>query len=102
MRPFLQFVCVIILTVFSGCNRSKPFLSESVKTTTIVVDSLKQIVLVSDSIVKPILYTNVSGIQYLPVPKAKATFISAVLPSILVARHRVEENKRKLLFLKGK
>jgi Bax protein len=102
MRPFLQFVFIIILTVFFGCNRSKPFLSESVKTTTIVVDSLKQIVLVSDSIVKPFLYTNVSGIEYLPVPKAKATFISAVLPSILVARHRVEEKKRKLLYLKGK
>jgi len=69
---------------------------------TVSVDSLKQILLVSDSIVEPILYTNVSGLQYLPVPKAKATFISAVLPSILVARHRVEENKRKLLHLKRK
>ena len=46
----------------SGCSRNKPFRTESVKTTTIAVDSLKQIVLVSDSIVKPILYTSVSGL----------------------------------------
>lgn len=103
MRPFLSIVCLLIVIIgFSGCSRNKPFRTESIKTTTIAVDSLKQIVLVSDSIVKPILYTKISGLQYLPVPKAKATFISAVLPSILVARHRVEENRRKLLYLKEK
>ncbi len=100
MRQFLLITSAFVLALtFSGCNRHKSY---HIKTTAVAVNSLKQIVLVSDSFVSPILYTHVSGLEYLPVRKAKTTFISAVLPSILVARHHVEENKRKLLFLKEK
>lgn len=100
MRRFLPFITVLTITVILfGCNRYKSY---RIETTSVDVDSLKQIVLVSDSLVQPILYTNVSGLEYLPVPKAKATFVSAVLPSILVARHLVEENKRRLVYLTEK
>ncbi len=103
MRRFLPIICTLInVLILSGCDLNKAYHAKSIQTTSVAVDSLKQIVLVSDSLVKPILYTNVSGLEYLPVPKAKATFVSAVLPSILVARHRVEENKRKLLYLQEK
>ena len=100
MRSFLLLVGTFAFSfIFFGCERYK---SNRIQTTAVSVDSLQQIVLLSDSLVKPILYKNVSGLKYLPVRKAKATFISAVLPSILVAQHRVEENKRKLLYLKEK
>ncbi len=100
MRSFSIFITVLTISIIlSGCNRYK---SHRIETMSVSVDSLQQIVLLKDSVVKPILYKNVSGLKHLPSRKAKATFISAVLPSILVAQHRVEENKRRLRYLKEK
>lgn len=100
MKPhlFLNIVFLLIL-ILSGCNRYK---SHRVETTLITVDSLDQVVLLKDSLVKPILYNKVLGLENLPTPKAKRIFISAVLPAVLIARHYVEENKMKLSFLKEK
>jgi Bax protein len=95
------FTCISAL-ILAGCNLNKAYHAKTIQTTSVAVDSLEQIVLVSDSLVKPMLYTKVSGLEFLSVSKAKAIFVSAVLPSILVARYRVEENKRKLLYLKEK
>src|SRR6478752_2672527 len=98
-----QFSCwalaILLLVAVSACEKRKTF---RLQTNAVRVDSLEQIILVKDSLVKPVLYTNVSGLEYLPVPQAKAKFISAVLPSILVARYEVEESKRKVLMLKEK
>jgi Bax protein len=79
-----------------SCNRHKQY---HIETQTIVIDSLHQIHSIDDSLVKPMLYTNVRGLHTLPTPEAKQKFIAAVLPSILVARHRIEDNKRTLLHL---
>src|SRR5689334_2219887 len=86
-------LAILFLVTISGCENPKTF---RLRTNSVRVDSLDQIVLVKDTLVKPVLYTNVSGLQYLPVPQAKAKFISAVLPSILVARYEVEESKKKV------
>lgn len=95
-RSFLA--CLLLfLFVISGCERRKKL---HVRTETILIDSLEQILPVSSAFVKPLLYTRVSGLGNLPVPKAKAKFISAVLPSILVAKYRIEENRKRLLLLK--
>lgn len=100
MRQSLScFVILILIASVCSCEKKKTF---RVKTETVNVDSLHKIVLVKDSLVKPVLYTNVSGLSKLPVPEAKARFVSAVLPSILVAKHQVEENKRKVSLLKEK
>jgi Bax protein len=97
MKPQVLFTIFVFAISLSACNRHKSY---RVETVAVRVDSLKQIVPLIDSLVKPILYTNISGLQYLPVSQAKNTFISAVLPSILVARHNVEENKRRVIHLK--
>ncbi|HEY3406064.1 MAG TPA: glucosaminidase domain-containing protein [Ohtaekwangia sp.] len=100
MRQSLScFGFLVLITIFIGCEDKKTF---RVKTETVHVDSLHKIVLVKDTLVRPVLYTNVSGLSKLPVPEAKARFVSAVLPSILVAKYQVEENKRKVLLLKEK
>jgi Bax protein len=88
---------LMLFFIIDGCGRKKTL---RVKTETINVDSLEQIVLLDSILVRPFLYTRVAGLGRLPVPKAKAKFISAVLPSILVAKYRIEENKKKLLLLK--
>jgi Bax protein len=52
--------------------------------------------------VKPILYTNVNGLDKLPFHQAKKKFISAILPSILVAKHQVQTIKTKMILLQQK
>lgn len=74
----------------------------TVRTEKIRVDSLNQIVLVRDSLVKPLLYTNIKGLEQLPFPEAKAKFISAILPAILVAKHEMQTGKNKIRKLREK
>lgn len=82
---------VLFCSLF-GC-RSK---TQTVKTTTIPVDSVSQIVTLSGILVKPYLYTNISGLEQLPVSEAKLKFVSAVLPAILIAKHEIESAKIKM------
>lgn len=62
----------------------------------IKVDSLDQIQPIDHRFVKPVIYTNISGLERLPVQKAKAKFISAILPSILIAKYHVERDRKKI------
>jgi len=102
-RPLLYsvffLVGVYMLITLSGCNRNKTY---SIKTETVKVESLNQIVPLDDALVKPLLYTNVSGLGRLPVPQAKTKFIAAVLPAILVAKHEIETLRIKMEILHEK
>lgn len=95
----LAVAVVILIHVFSAEESYKTY---SVQTRSLRVDSLDQIVLVRDSLVAPILYSAVSGLGHLPVERAKETFISAMLPSILVAKHKLHEERRKIEHLVNK
>jgi Bax protein len=74
----------------------------SLTTETIRIDSLDQIRPLDGELVKPILYTNVSGLSRLPVPQAKKKFIAALLPAILIARHQIETTRIKIFALMEK
>ncbi len=74
----------------------------SITTETIKVDSLDQISPLEGELVKPILYTNVTGLSLLPVSQAKKKFIAAVLPAILIARHEMETMRTKMSTLSDK
>ena len=90
----LLFVCLVL----TNCSNHKAL---RINTEVIKVDSLEQIVLVTDP-VKPLLYTNISGLEKLPVREAKAKFISAVLPSILVAKHIIGQQQKVMEHLRDK
>jgi Bax protein len=90
---------LFLLLVLTTCERSKIV---RVKAETIKVDSLEQIVLVTDPKVRPLLYTNVSGFDKLPVREAKAKFLSAILPSILVAKHEIAQQRKAVELLSKK
>ncbi len=68
----------------------------AVKSLTIQVTKLTQIVPINDAYVRPLLYTHVNGLSELTIPEAKATFLSAVLPAVLVAKHDIETLRYKL------
>jgi len=95
----LAVAVVILIHVYSP---EESFRTYSVQTTSLRVDSLDQIVLVKDSLVAPILYSTVAGLESLPVERAKETFISVMLPSILVAKHKLQEDRRRIEYLSSK
>lgn len=95
---FVLHLLVVILFA-SGCDNNNIYL---VKTETLRVQSLDQIVMLRDTLVKPLLYTNIRGLDTLPRAKAKAKFISTILPSILVAKHQMEQHRKKIRKLKEK
>jgi Bax protein len=90
---------VIVLLAFAGCNGNATY---RVKTKTVQVDSLAQIELLHDRFVKPILYKNIRGLEQLPFPEAKAKFISAILPAILVAKLKLSSTRDQLSRLRAK
>ena len=89
----------MVLLLATGCERRKTY---SLVTEIIKAESPEQILLVNSPFVKPILYTQVSGLEKLPTGKAKKAFISAVLPSILVAKHHIEQRRLSLVALQEK
>jgi Bax protein len=76
--------------------------SYRVKSIIVRVDSVHQIELLKDSLVKPVLYSHVAGLDRLDVKKIKETFISAVLPAVLVAKHNIREDSLKVSRLSKK
>lgn len=92
-------IFLVLAIILSGCDGTQTYKidSEIVK-----VDSLNQIVLIRDTLVKPILYKNVASLEHLPLHEAKQKFIAAILPSILIAKHEVHTRKVKVNQLREK
>lgn len=73
-----------------------------VRTETLQIANVKQILPLSDRYVRPVLYTHVNGLSALPTHEAKKAFIHAVLPAVLVARHEMNMTIRQLKLLARK
>ena len=96
-------MCFLILAVTPFLRAGEePFVNYTIKTESIKLLSHEQILQVKDHFVKPNLYTNLSGLDKLPVRKAKAKFVAAVLPSILVAKYEIEQRKRKIEWMRNR
>lgn len=76
-----------LLFVSDRCLSGHEF---GVRAETVRVMHVNQVLPVSDRFVRPVLYTNLGGLASLPTEDAKKTFINAVLPAILVAKHELE------------
>jgi Bax protein len=93
-------ICIMtIVAMLWGCDGTATY---EVRTEMIKVNSVSQIVMLNDSLVRPILYSNVMGLEHLPFYEAKAKFISAILPSILVAKHRIHNTRNRIETLSTK
>jgi len=90
---------VMVLVIHWLSEKKKPYI---VKSITVKVNSLSQVELLTDSPVKPILYSHVAGLDQLEGQKTKATFISVMLPAVLVARHNMREDSLKVVRLNEK
>lgn len=57
------------------------------------------IVIINSQMVKPIIYTKSIELSEMSIQNKKRTFIDMIIPSILVAKHRIEEERKKVLEL---
>ncbi len=96
---FVSAGLLILFATLSGCEGN---ISYRVKTKNVHVDSLGQIELLHSYLVKPILYKNIRGLEDLPMADAKTKFISAILPAILVAKHKLSATRNKIKRLREK
>lgn len=71
----------------------------AIRTIELQVDSLSQIVPVTDSLVQPILYSHIPGLEGVHTDQAKMLFVSALLPSILIVKHSLEQEAARLRYL---
>ena len=62
----------------------------------VVASHPDSIQLLTDSLVKPVLYDEIQGLENLEPAEAKIKFISALLPSILLAKHRIQDDRDRL------
>ncbi|MEQ9591079.1 MAG: glucosaminidase domain-containing protein [Cyclobacteriaceae bacterium] len=90
----ILWLCVLIV----GCSSNRYKIDPQI----ITVDSLSQVVLLHDSLVQPIAYTQVRGLEEQPIPQAKQLFISIILPSILIAKFRLNKTRQELQELQDK
>lgn len=104
MRKYRN-ICIVIfslailtvLLIFSiKIGYLPPEYYEPQKLTTICIknDSISDIVEIDDSIVKPILYSNLLLNEDAPVDIYKQQFINQILPAILVVKFRYEEQMK--------
>jgi Bax protein len=90
---------LLVITTLSSCDGTQTY---SINSELVTVDSLDQIVTLQDSLVKPIRYKNIRSFEYLPMHEAKRKFVSAILPSILLAKHEIHTQKTKVTRLHQK
>jgi hypothetical protein len=85
---------ILAILVFTLMQTSKK--SELVKTSVIFasIEKPEEVLIHADSIVVPIVYENIPEIREMSPQKRKMYFIHILLPSILLVREEMEENRK--------
>src|SRR5687768_16534314 len=99
IQALLLNLSLLVITTLSSCDGTQTY---SVNSELVADDSLDQIVTLHDSLVKPIRYKNIRSFEYLPMHEAKQKFVSAILPSILLAKHEIHTERMKVIQLQDK
>lgn len=86
---------LLYFLIFS-CSKPETENSVSLEVKHIELQSPEDILPLEDSLVAPLLYSHIKGIDTLSVAEKKNKFISAVLPAILVAKYRIEQNRNRI------
>lgn len=68
----------------------------------IVPESSSDIFPVEDSLVKPLIYKDIQGLDTLSGDLLVQKFVQVLLPAVLVAKQRIEQSQKKVLRLRGK
>ena len=95
-RSILQ-ILFLPLTVFA-CHKKQVILKPEL----IILQNSDQIIPLQDSMVRPILYRNITELSHLSVKEVKQKFIAIVLPAVLIAKHVINEERKQIETLSSK
>ena len=70
--------------------------------TQVTVQHADDILVIDDTLVRPMLYHNLPHFEELPVEESKAKFIGAVLPAILIAKFKIDRVRTEVMALTRK
>lgn len=99
-RGFLKWGILIFILILSsiGCKKKTgviKLIPRNIISSTDIVDII-------DSLVLPYDYQNVISLDSLPVEEKKQKFIDLIVPAVLVAKHNLEQEQKKLNKLMAK
>lgn len=91
-------IIVFISFIFfmESCTKPRIFEGKSVVSQEIQINTKDDIVGFKDTCVAPIIYTKVISLRKLPVDEKKVKFVEMILPSILIAKHQLNEKIRRI------
>jgi Bax protein len=93
MKYLLAAVLCTAICYVTGCNKDH---GVKLKTEVVKIDSGNQVIFLSDSLVKPIIYADVSNLKKFGLTESKSMFISIVLPAILIAKFELQSSRLKI------
>lgn len=88
-------ICASLLFICSSCGsppmeEAEPAANKpALQPEHVQVNSPLDIVSLTDSVISPFLYSNITGLDSLPLDQKKMKFVSALLPAILVAKDKL-------------
>ncbi len=88
----------ILLALTLACGEKV----QKLKVETITLGDTAKVVLLEDSLVRPIQYHNIPDFSGLPVAESKETFIAITLPAILIARYHISQTRDSIITLSNK
>ena len=87
-NKFSLFCITLFMIILSSCN--EPDVPIDIRIKTIKLDSISQIIPVSDSIVIPVLYDTLLIDNLASISEKKQQFINQILPAILIAKFKIQ------------
>ena len=93
---------LVILVAFTRCSLPWQESEKILRPEVVEIKDLDEVVPIKDTIVDPILYRNISGLNDLSVEENKEKFIAIVLPAILVAKYQLDTTLKELKNLESK
>lgn len=90
---------LILFCILSSCDGTENDNLHEAKILTQSKEVLNpsDIISLTDSIVAPILYSHIHGLDALPIATKKEKFIAALLPAILVTKYKLKQQEDRLL-----
>lgn len=93
---------LFVLVAFTRCSQPWQESEKILQPEVVEINDLDEIASIKDTIVDPILYRNISGLNNLTVEENKQKFIAIVLPAILVAKYQLDTTCKELKALQSK
>ncbi len=85
---------IIYIFMYMGYNARLKY--NKLQVIYIHISKISQIRLLKNNLVKPIIYTSVVSLKELPVLQKKKTFISLILPSILLVKQDIDTKRNRV------